>query len=93
MASRVVTTTISLPKAMARRARVLSHTENRTMSELVREALREYESRHRRPAARWLNEGNRSVSWKKLQASLKKISRSGRKVNLAESIAHDRLNH
>lgn len=89
----VTTTTISLPKAMARRARQLSREENRTMSELFRESLREYESRHRRPAVRWLNEGNRSVSWKKLQTSLKKISRSGRKVSLSEFVARDRLSH
>jgi len=90
---KVTTTTISLPKAMARRARALSRTENRTVSELFREALREYETRQRRPAARWLNEGNRSMSWKKLEASLKKISRSGKKVNLAEAVARDRLDH
>lgn len=38
------TVSISLPSAQLRRAERLAHKENRTMSELVREALQRYEA-------------------------------------------------
>lgn len=41
---------ISMPEAQAKAAEQLAKAENRTMSELVREALRQYEKEKRRQA-------------------------------------------
>ena len=43
---------VSLPPEMFDRAEELARNENRTMSELVREALRTYEATRRKPASR-----------------------------------------
>ena len=43
------TLSISLPPAQFKRAERLARKENRTLSELVREALRQYEQRQRAP--------------------------------------------
>lgn len=61
------------------------------MSELVREALREYEHRHRLPVGRWLNEGSQPVPWDQMMRDLREISRSGKKVNLTKFLVRDRL--
>lgn len=86
MARTVFTTTISLPKSMAATLKQMEREEGRTTSELVREALRHYEQFHRFV-------GRQPVSWKTLDRSLERISKSGKKVDLAAFIAQDRLSH
>lgn len=86
MARTVFTTTISLPKSMAATLKKMEREEGRTTSELVREALRHYERFQR-------FEGGRHVNWETLKKQLKRISRSGKQVDLAAFIARDRLSH
>ena len=86
MARTVFTTTISLPKSMAATLKRMERMEGRTTSELIREALRQYERAHR-------FESSRRISWDQLNKDLARISRAGRKVNLADAIARDRLAH
>ena len=62
------TVSVTLPPAMLKRAQTIAKRESRTMSELVREALRQYERRawwdevnaygRRRAAARGIREGD-----------------------------------
>ena len=82
----VTTTTISLPKTMATRLKALSRRENRTTSELMREALRMYER------ATTSHKMNRTT-WQKLSTSLKQISRAGKQVDLSNFISRDRNAH
>lgn len=86
MARTVFTTTISLPKSMASDLKEMSRKEGMTTSELVREALRSYKRMRR-----YHTHGQ--ISWTELQGRLKRVSRSGRRSNLAEFIARDRLVH
>lgn len=84
------TTTISLPRELAQRARKLSHVESRTMSELFREAFRFYEeTRQVRPASFRTGVAN----WTSLRRSLKRISAAGARRNLAAFVARDRRAH
>jgi len=84
------TTTISLPRELAQRARKLSQAESRTMSELFREAFRFYEeSRRFRPAS--LRTG--AARWAGLRRSLKRVSAVGARRNLAAWVARDRRAH
>ncbi|GEM_PF-2692410 len=87
----IETTTISLPRELARRARRVSKEESRSMSELFREAFRFYEHARERQA-NGLAFGN-GVAWKSLRTSLLKISRAGKKQNLSAFIARDRAAH
>lgn len=82
----VTTTTISLPKTMAVRLRTLSRHQNRTTSELMREALRMYE---RATASHKMDR----TAWQKLSASLKQISRAGKQIDLSDFISRDRKAH
>lgn len=82
----VTTTTISLPKTMASRLKALSRHENRTTSELMREALRMYE---RATASHKMDR----TTWQKLSHSLKRISRVGKQIDLSDFISRDRKSH
>lgn len=84
------TTSISLPRELAERARKLSRVESRTMSELFREAFRFYEeARHfRSPACR-----ASAVDLNSLRRSLKRVSAAGARRNLAAFVARDRQAH
>ncbi len=86
MARTVFTTTISLPKTMATTLKQMERAEGRTTSGLIQEALRQYERFHR-------FESGRRINWKTLDKDLKRISKSGKKVDLAAFIAKDRLSH
>lgn len=92
--SNVETATISLPKPMARRARALSRAENRTVSELFREAFRKYESSQIGvPLSALAGRPIKKRSWDELQTSLKRISRAGKGGNLSKFVIADRQRH
>lgn len=81
----VYTTTISLPKSMANDIKTISKQEGKTFSEFIRQAVRLYQIQHY---------GRRKqVSWEELNASLKRISRSGKQANLSDFIIKDRYSH
>ncbi len=85
MSKNTTITTISLPKSMAADLKVLSQEQGRTVSELVREAIRLYQMQqyHRR----------QSMSWEELRAKLKRISKAGRQIDLDKFLEQDRLSH
>lgn len=87
---KVKTTTISLPPALAERVRRLSAAEDRTLSELFREAFRFYEARGGLQTRQGSGE---RVRWPALRASILQVSRAGRKTNLAAFVARDRRGH
>ena len=79
---------ITLPSAMLKRAKKLAGRENRTMSELIREALRRYEQGMRVPEARegTLMEFQRAVEAfreRARRAGLDKLSMSDLKKEIA----------
>lgn len=80
----VYTTTISLPKGMAKDIKARTRQEGRTVSELMRESFRCYELHHPR---------KRQVDWAVLNARLKKTSAAGKQVNLSEFLIRDRQSH
>lgn len=84
------TTTISLPPALAERARRLSALEDRTVSELFREAFRFYEARR---GLQMRQDSSEQVRWPALRTSILQVSRAGRKTNLADFVARDRRGH
>lgn len=79
----VVTTTVSLPKSIAADIRRLCRKEGRTTSELMREAFRQYRRAH----------GASSVSWAALKKELARVSKSGKRSDLASFISTDRHAH
>lgn len=89
--AKIETTTISLPRSIATRARQLSRAESRTMSELFREAFRVYES-FRMHERRSRGE-ERHVSWKTLRRTLGRIGRAGKRGDLSAFVLRDRLTH
>ncbi|KKU72877.1 MAG: hypothetical protein UX98_C0015G0023 [Parcubacteria group bacterium GW2011_GWA2_47_26] len=86
MPKTVYTTTISLPKSMAADLQEMTLREGRTVSELIREALRHYQRMHS------ITRGA-TVDWQVIRSRLKRISKEGSPVNLAEFIARDRRMH
>ena len=82
----VFTTTISLPKSMAKTLARMRTWENRSTSGLIRAALQHYERsvprRKMTPAA-----------WRQLNAQLKRVSAAGKKISLADFVARDRWTH
>lgn len=84
MSKDICITTISLPKSMAKDMKALSKEQGRTVSELMREAFRYYEMHH--PL-------QKDVDWDELNASLEKISKAGKQVDLSEFLIRDRQSH
>lgn len=82
------TTTISLPRSIATRARQLSRIESRTMSELFREAFRCYETSHRDHRAH-----HATMTWNQLRPKLDRIARMGKKQSLSAFVIRDRKMH
>ena len=84
------TTTISLPATMVKQAKTLSRLEQRTMSELFREALRWYAwSGHGAVSHR----GHQVSEWKDIRTKLGRISRAGKQTRLSSFIRADRKRH
>jgi Arc/MetJ-type ribon-helix-helix transcriptional regulator len=68
------TLSVSLPPAQLKRAERLAKRENRTLSELVREALRQYEQKQETPINYDLITALRAVQNGAMHAGLDKIS-------------------
>ena len=68
------TLSVSLPPAQLKRAERLARRENRTLSELVREALRQYEQKQRTPINYDLIAALRAVQESARRAGLDKIT-------------------
>ena len=83
------TTTISLPATMVKQAKTLSRLEQRTMSELFREALRRYA--WSRPGA--VSRRSQSSEWKEIQSKLGRVSRAGKQTRLSAFIRANRKRH
>jgi len=81
------TLSISLPPAQLKAAKNLARKENRTMSELVREALRQYQKKQELPVNTDLIAALRAVQEDARRAGLDKISK--REIN-AEIAAYRR---
>lgn len=91
----IETTTISMPKAMARRVRRISRQENRTLSELFRQAFRVYENHKpkRQGMVKTVSGQYKKIDWEKMKKDLEEISKAGRKINLSKFIIRNRLSH
>lgn len=85
MARNVITTTISLPKNVAREMKQMSAKKGMTTSELIRDALRHYKRMQRG--------GMTLHAWSALQKKLRAVSKAGRTRDLSRFIAHDRTSH
>jgi Arc/MetJ-type ribon-helix-helix transcriptional regulator len=68
------TISVSLPPAQLRRTERLARRENRTLSELVREALRQYEQKQKTPINNDLIAALRAVQDGARRAGLDKLS-------------------
>src|SRR5881227_596471 len=68
------TLSVSLPQAQLKRAERLAKRENRTLSELVREALRQYEQKQELPINYDLISALRAVQEGAKKAGLNKLS-------------------
>src|SRR5437879_3136119 len=68
------TLSVSLPPAQLRRAERLAKRENRTLSEVVREALRQYEQKQETPINYDLITALRAVQSGAVRAGLDKLS-------------------
>lgn len=86
MPKTVSITTVSLPKSMTATLKTMSRAEGRTISELIREALRHYERLHRRRT-------HSTADWNTLRARLARVSQVGRATDLAAYIIQDRQAH
>lgn len=81
----VYTTTISLPKSMAKDIKAMTKQEGKTFSEFIRQAVHLYQIQHY---------GRRQQgSWEELRVKLKRISKYGRQIKASEFIAEDRYRH
>ena len=81
------TLSVSLPPAQLKRAERLAKRENRTLSELVREALRQYEQKQTTPINYDLIAALRAVQDSARRAGLDKLTE--REIN-AEVAAHQK---
>jgi predicted transcriptional regulator len=68
------TLSVSLPPAQLERAERLARKENRTLSELVREALRHYEEKQQSPINRDLIAALRAIQESAKRAGLDKLT-------------------
>lgn len=84
MARTVYTTTISLPKELAKETQLMAKEEGKTFSEFVRQAIRLYQIQHAH---------RNQVSWDQLNKKLQVIRKSGRRFDSTEFLIKDRLSH
>lgn len=79
--------TISLPARIAQRAEYIARKEERTVSDIFRESFRLYEREYSAHTKK------KSLEWKALRRTIRRMAKQGKKIRLSSFIIRDRKNH